>query len=108
MESYLSFPRFDPHGDPIPSADGTIHESTAISLDSVEPGARVTMERVLDQDPEMLRYLERISLIPGRAFTVKERLPFDGQMFIELGDGAPTALSHALSTRIMVVVEDAS
>ncbi|MEC9397099.1 MAG: metal-dependent transcriptional regulator [Myxococcota bacterium] len=108
MESFLSFPRFDPHGDPIPTADGTIHESTAIPLDSVEPGARVTMERVLDQDPEMLRYLERISLVPGRAFTVVERLPFDGQMFIELTEGAPTALSQALSTRIMVVVEDAS
>lgn len=106
MESFLSFPKFDPHGDPIPSADGTIQESIAVSLDQVEPGSQVTMERVLDQDPEMLRYLDRIALTPGKAFRVRERLPFDGQMFIELTAGTPTALSQALATRILVVVEE--
>lgn len=107
IERYLSYPRVDPHGDPIPDAHGVIHESLAVPLDRVSAPARVVMERVLDQDPEVLRYLERISLTPGRACLVREVLPFDGQMFLELEGGCETALSQALAARIMVVIEGA-
>ncbi len=105
MERFLAFPRFDPHGDPIPTADGEIVESTAIPLDQAEAGDRITMERVLDQDPEVLRYLQRIEWIPGRAGTVEEVLSFDGQMFLDLDETGRVSLSRSLASRILVHVE---
>lgn len=106
IERYLSFPSHDPHGDPIPSADGQVLESEAVPLDQVVVGAGVEMERVLDQDPELLRYLERIDLVPGRRGHVTEVLPYDGQLFLSIDEGDPVALSRAVASRILVVVDE--
>lgn len=111
IEHFLEHPRFDPHGDPIPTADGEIFEHDAIPLDKVEVGACVRVERVLDQDSEVLRYLERVGFIPHISCIVREVLSFDGQMFLELegaGDDGDddndndVVLSHALASKILV------
>ena len=104
IDAFLSYPRFDPHGDPIPTADGQIHHSDAIPLDQVEVGARVSVERVLDQDPRVLRYLKRINWVPGCQGRVDEILPFDGQVFVALTSQDRVSLSAALASRILVHV----
>jgi DtxR family transcriptional regulator, Mn-dependent transcriptional regulator len=78
MDSALGYPTTDPHGDPIPSAEGIIAEVAVNRLLDTTPGEEATVVRVSDRDPEQLRYLGGLGLYPGAAVIVAEVLPFDG------------------------------
>lgn len=57
IDAYLGHPAVDPHGDPIPSADGSLSEPEGVPLPLLERGQRFRVVRVVEQDPEFLRYL---------------------------------------------------
>jgi len=86
LEAALGHPTRDPHGDPIPSREGTVAEAQDVPLLDLEPGARAVIVRVSDRDAEQLRYLGGLGLYPGVAVAVLEKLPFEGP--IRLGVGA--------------------
>jgi DtxR family Mn-dependent transcriptional regulator len=78
----LGNPTHDPHGDPIPSADLVIEEEPTESLAALEAGATGTFVRVSDSDPEMLRYLAERGIAPGDPFSVQDKQPFGGPLFV--------------------------
>jgi DtxR family transcriptional regulator, Mn-dependent transcriptional regulator len=61
----LGEPTRDPHGDPIPAADGTVAEQATVALASLAVGDRGHFVRVSDSDPGLLRELDERSLRPG-------------------------------------------
>ncbi len=81
----LGNPTVDPHGDPIPSRDFEIVEQETSSLADLKPGDEGVFVRVSDSDSEMLRYLGDRGVTPGQAFTVIERQPFGGPLFVRFG-----------------------
>jgi len=87
----LGHPTHDPHGDPIPTADGELVEASSRPLSDLDPGERGTFVRVSDADPEMLRYLSERGIAPGERLEVLERQPFDGPLLVRFGSG-----DHAL------------
>jgi DtxR family Mn-dependent transcriptional regulator len=74
----LGNPKFDPHGDRIPSKHGTLPKRKTVRLTDAPPGQTAVVSSVSDRDPEMLRYLQRIGLVPNRRLTVLEHAPFEG------------------------------
>ena len=105
MEAYLQFPQFDPHGDPIPSADGTLPSRAEhlAPLSQFTEGEGVLVHRVSDQDPDILRHFARIEIRPGVRIDILEVLPFDGQMSVRVdGSDAPVSLSRTLAQRLFV------
>src|SRR5687767_6333779 len=62
MDSALGFPTVDPHGDPIPSREGTIAAVPATTLLDLAPGQAARISRVSDRDPAQLRYLGELGL----------------------------------------------
>jgi DtxR family Mn-dependent transcriptional regulator len=70
-------------------------------LSDATPGSRYRVERVLDQEPEVLRYLDKIGLTPSETFEVIEILSFDGQMFLKV-DGEDATISRSLASRLLV------
>ena len=82
----LGNPTHDPHGDPIPSAEGVISETPTRPLAELEPGETGSFVRVSDSDPEMLRYLSERGISPGDAFEVVAKEPFDGPISVRFGD----------------------
>jgi DtxR family Mn-dependent transcriptional regulator len=99
----LGNPTRDPHGDPIPTADLRIEELPTDSLDSLPRGARGTLVRVSDSDPEMLRYLADRGIAPGDTFEVVDRQPFGGPLFVRFGsDVHPLGGQLALAMRVEV------
>lgn len=80
----LDNPTHDPHGDPIPSKDGVMPEIATRPLSEVEKGEKLMIGRVVDQDPELLRYLEEIGLIPGIEVEVIDVAPFKGPITLKL------------------------
>jgi DtxR family Mn-dependent transcriptional regulator len=81
----LGNPTHDPHGDPIPSADGRLDEPATVSLDVLEPGASGTLTRVSDTDPELLRFLSTKGIAPGMRFQIVDKQPFGGPLFVRFG-----------------------
>jgi DtxR family transcriptional regulator, Mn-dependent transcriptional regulator len=97
----LGNPTHDPHGDPIPTADGEIDETPTRALADLDPGAEGIFVRVSDSDPDMLRYLAERGIAPGDRFKVLEREPFDGPLTVLFGDRAHVlggALTKAMRT----------
>src|SRR6185503_18831923 len=70
MAAALGHPSFDPHGDPIPDADGAIHEFASTPLADIAVGETVEILRVDERDPGRLRYLGEMGLVPGVVLTV--------------------------------------
>ena len=101
MDSALGFPTHDPHGDPIPSREGTIDHVSVVRLLDLEPGDRKLVTRVSDRDPEQLRYLGGLGLFPGATVAVLERLPFEGPIRIEV-DGVEHIVGRPLAAAVHV------
>jgi DtxR family transcriptional regulator, Mn-dependent transcriptional regulator len=81
----LGNPSVDPHGDPIPSEDGSIRELACTPISDVPVGERVEISRVHESQPERLRYIASLGLKPGVHVTVLARQPIDGLVTIEVG-----------------------
>jgi DtxR family Mn-dependent transcriptional regulator len=96
MAGALGNPDFDPHGDPIPSADGSVHELSGISLSEVPVGQTVAIHRVQESQPDRLRYMASLGLKPGVRITVVDRQPFDELVTIEV-DGHRHVIGRELS-----------
>jgi DtxR family transcriptional regulator, Mn-dependent transcriptional regulator len=82
----LGHPTVDPHGDPIPSADLELKERTTRNMESLAPGDSGVFARVSDSNPAMLRYLDSHGISPGHRFTVRDRQPFGGPLFVAFGE----------------------
>ena len=96
----LGHPDRDPHGDPIPAADGTVHLPDAQVMWQVATG-EYRVARISDADPELLRYLEgaglvldaHVSLVERRAVTGVVSVQVDGRPDrVELGEVAASAI----------------
>jgi DtxR family transcriptional regulator, Mn-dependent transcriptional regulator len=99
----LGNPTHDPHGDPIPTADGTIESRPTKPLADLKPGDAGTFVRVSDSDPEMLRYLSERGIFPGDDFEVVEKEPFDGPLSVRFGADLHVlggALTQAMRTEV--------
>jgi DtxR family Mn-dependent transcriptional regulator len=85
MATALGNPDVDPHGDPIPSADGFVQELSCTPLTDIPVGQTVEIHRVHESQPERLRYIASLGLKPGVQVTVTDRQPFDDLVTIEVG-----------------------
>jgi DtxR family Mn-dependent transcriptional regulator len=95
MAAVLGNPSVDPHGDPIPDADGAIHEPASTPLSELPEGIVAELSRVHESDPERLRYIGSIGLQPGARIVVVDRQPFRGPITIEV-DGRAHVIGHEL------------
>jgi DtxR family Mn-dependent transcriptional regulator len=73
MDEMLGRPEVDPHGDPIPNADGLVKPQEAENLLTCALNTPMTVTRVIDQDRVFLRFLEQHSLKPGEPIEVEAR-----------------------------------
>ena len=77
LDRFLGRPTIDPHGHPIPDAEGKVNEIDRLRLDAVPSGTRaLILQCTHDGDVELMKYLSRLGLVPGASVTVGERAPF--------------------------------
>src|SRR5213592_3756246 len=85
MAGALGDPRYDPHGEPIPTAAGEIEEPELVTLAEAAVGAELVLREVATQDPARLRYFAEQGLMPGARLVVTGRQPFNGPTSARLG-----------------------
>lgn len=106
IDAFLGFPRVDPHGDPIPDREGRVDQPAGQLLAELEPGRTFRLVRVLEQDPEVLRYLDDLGLRPGAESHLLAREPFDGPLTLAAA-GGERPLSRAIAKLLVVQPHDA-
>ena len=102
LAELLGHPDQDPHGDPIPAADGTFKADDSFPLSSAKVGQRVRIYRVGDEEAAKLAYLEAHGLMPGRLLEVKEVRALDGVVTVEDEDGEARSLGSPLASSLYV------
>jgi DtxR family Mn-dependent transcriptional regulator len=85
IDQMLGYPTHDPHGDPIPTRDGHVEDTVDDPLSDAPVGRKVMVQRVSDEDPVLLNYLEELGLLPGAEVYVIEKAPFDGPLTVHIG-----------------------
>ncbi len=86
MAIALGNPRYDPHGAPIPTADGNIEEPALTPLTEIPVASTAELRMVSDKDSDLLRYIASLGLRPGVGFEVVARQPFRGPVTIRFLD----------------------
>jgi DtxR family transcriptional regulator, Mn-dependent transcriptional regulator len=104
IDRALGFPTRDPHGDPIPSPELLLQSDEMVCLSDLEAGSMTVVRRVPDGDPELLRYLATLGLVPAEEVTIVEQAPFDGPVTVEVR-GSRHAIGRSLAAQIEVGVE---
>jgi len=100
IDEMLGRPTHDPHGDPIPTAEGLLPTHHHDSLLTCPIGTPLRMTRITDQDPAFLRFVERHELKPGQTIEVESRdaaadavrLVGEGRQTLTLGARAASKL----------------
>ena len=105
LAELLGHPERDPHGDPIPAADGTLAPERSSPLSEAGIGQRVRIVKVDDESVPFLNYLGERGLVPGRVVRVEEVRALDGVVAVEDEYGEKHHLGESLACRIFVQKE---
>lgn len=102
MDQYLGHPTEDPHGDPIPSAEGELSTGSVHSLADCALDTPFEVERIRDQDSQFLNYIASAGLNPGVSVKVTGRDKNAESVQIELRPGGPIHLGLGAAAKVMV------
>lgn len=105
IDELTGHPTRCPHGEPIPSPDGTMPPLNDVCLVELEPGCTVRVSRVRTHDAEKLRYLGELGLTPGTELTFVAAAPFNGPLRLRL-NGREIVLGRELAATLWVEVVD--
>jgi DtxR family Mn-dependent transcriptional regulator len=104
LEELLSFPEYDPHGDPIPSRKGKIPKvKKNIPLSDLNEGDTEKVVRVNDYDRNFLTYISQLGIKLSIPITVKQKRVFDKSMEIEI-NGKSWDISYNLAQNVFVEI----
>ncbi len=84
IDALLGRPAADPHGAPIPRADGSVAPRAGVPLSRLAPGERATVAELRDDDPDLVRYARELGLLPGARLDVVARAPFEGPLTVRV------------------------
>ncbi|MBE0429710.1 MAG: metal-dependent transcriptional regulator [Thermoleophilia bacterium] len=102
LAEILGHPETCPHGHPIPGTRGAHRrEKEARPLSALGVGEESVIERVAEEDPQLLQYLASLGLLPEAKVRIKEIAPFKGPMLVQVA-GAQYALGQEVASKIMV------
>jgi DtxR family Mn-dependent transcriptional regulator len=84
IDELLDYPTRDPHGDPIPTADGTTHRPDAVLLSEIVDEGAVRVERISDSDAKMLQYFADQGIVVDAELTVAAGEPYSDAVLIQV------------------------
>ena len=103
IDLYLDHPTEDPHGDPIPSAEGKVTPEQVQTLVECSIGLKIFVARIIDQGTEFLNYVSASGLNPGVALQVTSRSSSAETVQIKLENcGTSLSLGFGAASKIQV------
>jgi DtxR family Mn-dependent transcriptional regulator len=102
IDEMLGRPEVDPHGDPIPSAEGTIARPEYLDLLTAPLQTPLIVTRVIDQDAPFLHFVEQHGLVPGSAVVIDARDPASDAVALHSSSGGPTTVGTRAASKVLV------
>ena len=108
IDEMLGRPTHDPHGDPIPGADGAIAAHHLDNLLTCPIGQALKVTRIADQDPAFLRFIERNRLKPGERVEVEARDMAADAVRLRGADREPLTIGAGAASKLLVELDRSS
>ena len=102
LDQFLGYPRFDPHGDPIPDAEGKWFRQQQVLLASLHAGQKGVITGVDDHSTTFLQYLNQLGLTLGVSITVLSRVDYDNSMLVQTENGQTLPVSEKVVQHLFV------
>ncbi|HET8963277.1 MAG TPA: metal-dependent transcriptional regulator [Chitinophagales bacterium] len=102
LEQYLGFPKFDPHGDPIPDKHGNIAYHEEITLDKMQLGDKGVIVGVIDHSSDFLKYLNKIQLVIQAKVLILDDEEYDKSKHIRINNKSELIVSQKVSANLLV------
>jgi DtxR family transcriptional regulator, Mn-dependent transcriptional regulator len=104
LDEFLGFPRFDPHGDPIPTEAGELKETNHVLASELEINDSGVVIGVRDTQPLFLKYLDKVGIFLGARIQVKDKAEFDKSLEINIENNHTVRISYEVSNNILISV----
>ncbi|NAY91447.1 MarR family transcriptional regulator [Muricauda sp. JGD-17] len=104
LDELLDFPKYDPHGDPIPTKDGKFMERDKKLLSEMPISASGVCVGVKDSSAPFLKFLDKNKIALGNAIQVLEKEDFDQSLRIAM-EGRELRISHQIASNLYVKIE---
>lgn len=102
IDAFLSYPKFDPHGDPIPDKEGNISYHEDVTLDKMLPGDEGIVAGVIDHTSQFLQYLGKIGLVINTKIRIKDDEEYDLSKSIILNGKKEITVSQKVSANLII------
>ncbi|MFZ9682128.1 MAG: metal-dependent transcriptional regulator [Cephaloticoccus sp.] len=103
IDEFLGRPVTDPHGDPIPDAEGRIADTARqVTMEGCAVNKSLRVTRILDQTPDFLAYVQQSGLKPGARIKVLRREAASGVVRCEIKAGHELNLGLPAAAKIVV------
>ena len=103
LDAFLNYPKFDPHGDPIPDEFGDVRARPRIPLNEMELNQSGQIVAVKDSSAAFLRYLDKVGAYIGARIKVLDKVEFDGSLEILVDQKKNIFMSKDVAGNILVV-----
>ena len=104
LDAFMDFPRFDPHGDPIPDSKGKMEMLKQINLPQLPIGQTARICAVGSQHTELLEMLRKKNLQIGTDIKITQRYNFDNSVEVTINHEAPQSISGQLAKQLFVKI----
>ena len=101
LDKFLGFPDYDPHGDPIPKANGKLPKLYSVTLADIKEGDKCSVVAVKDTSSSFLQYLVKLNIGIGTQILLVEKITFDQSLVINI-NGAETTVSQKFGENILI------
>ena len=101
LDTFLGFPQYDPHGDPIPNKNGEFPKSFSAPLIDLATGNKGQVVGVSQDNPAFLQYLDKLEIQLGSKIQVIEKVEFDQSLEIKI-NGKATHISSEVAKNILI------
>ena len=104
IDEMMGRPEVDPHGDPIPDAEGLVKTQESQTLLTCPINVTVTVTRVIDQDKTFLRFIEQHNLKPGEPIEVEDRDAASDSVRVKGKDDRRVTIGTKAASKLLVAV----
>ena len=101
LDAFLNYPRFDPHGDPIPDKNGNMIYEKRLKLQDAAPGTAADICAVTRQDNVLLEMMLQKGLQIGTRVEVKKRFEYDNSVELKINGGRTIHISDKMAGEIL-------
>jgi DtxR family Mn-dependent transcriptional regulator len=102
LDAFLGYPRFDPHGDPIPDSNGKMNEQEQMPLSNLPFHTTAIITSVQSQSSDLLSFLSSRNISIGTRLEVKRRLDFDNSLEVKIKNRQTIHISEQVANVIHV------